>query len=57
MLIGLMPDEMLKEYVASGLDKIEESIRNSKNTWDDMALPIIDKLQAAMGIEDTNDPE
>jgi hypothetical protein len=52
-LIARMDEPTLKAWADAGLDKLEELIVNSETNLDDkMALPLIQQIREAFGIDD-----
>lgn len=54
--LGMLTPEQLRQVADKALDYIENHVEESENKWDDLLLPVIQKLiREPFGIED-NDP-
>lgn len=54
-VINLLPDEIVKEFLDAGFDKIENVVKDSSNRIDDVViLPIINKLRSAFDVPDND---
>ncbi|MHB1342575.1 MAG: hypothetical protein ACYCX5_12575 [Coriobacteriia bacterium] len=48
LFLKLLTPEMLKKWIASGLDTLEKEIKESSNQIDDAALPLLKTLREAV---------
>ncbi len=56
-LLGLLPDETVKQFIDAGLDSIETAVAKSENKIDDaVVLAIVNKLRSACNIPDNDVP-
>ena len=55
ILLGLFPPELLKGFVDSLIDLIEDAVAKSENKLDDqVVLPLCDMIRSAFGIPDND---
>jgi len=55
LLFTLLPKDKFNEVVDGLLDKLEDTIEESENKWDDsLALPLITKIRELLNIPDND---
>lgn len=57
-IVAMLTPEQIQAALSRAFDAIEKEIKNSNAEWDDvLALPVLQALRKAIGVDDTKTPE
>ena len=55
-MAALLTPEQVKSILDTAFDAVEDKVKDSSTSWDDMlVLPILTALRAALGVPDNDD--